>query len=720
MVDGLLISLLSTPVDTLTYSARTRHLLDRYGIKTVADLASFQESEILKINGVGPKTMAEIKGVTQKHFQQIFGKYPQADINRGIKLVQNTNNYPPHIDGNATKLSIYDPIGLLSISTRAKISLIRGGIKTVKDLIEASEDEISQIRNIGEKIILEIQAIRNEIRSSVYENPDSSREEQFHLPVSVVVKLKKINVNRVKDLTKYTSEDLVLNAELAYEELLQVQYFLTFHGLSLSLRWPTKPIMSERSYLYLIQIGVPLEEISISRLGLPRILHNKLKRLGIETVSSIAGQSKEVLLSAMGFETNELIEILEKNMTVYFEWLPTQRNWQREITNQGVSPLYFLQLAETSLEVVMDNLLSTIPHERYRRVIRLRYGLDGENRRTLQQIGDRLNITRERVRQLEKHSVEKLKDGKSLGIIQALYQSTEDQIRVSGGLMSLAQIGSHIANFMEIGELHLNGAIALLLSLEPDRFVEIQPNNRWGLNDTPIDLVSSVTKAVIKILMKYHAPLSFEDLKNYLHKIQWNKEFQNKEVLATEFLRALLSTDDRFEEVSDDRWALTRWRKSRTDEIVMALRKLGKPSHFTEIAEVSNEMLPLEQQGSPRVYHAQISNKPHLFAWVGSGTFGLVEWGLRRARFYVDIAEELLEQRGKPLTFDEIFPVINYEREASPESIMFMLGTNPRFCSYPGKKYGLAIWLEETDEISKEESHEDPFLEDLKKRLFDG
>jgi RNA polymerase primary sigma factor len=45
---------------------------------------------------------------------------------------------------------------------------------------------------------------------------------------------------------------------------------------------------------------------------------------------------------------------------------------------------------------------------RQRRVLDLRYGLDGERPRTLEEIGVIFNVTRERVRQIEKQSLKKL------------------------------------------------------------------------------------------------------------------------------------------------------------------------------------------------------------------------------------------------------------------------------------------------------------------------
>jgi RNA polymerase sigma factor (sigma-70 family) len=52
----------------------------------------------------------------------------------------------------------------------------------------------------------------------------------------------------------------------------------------------------------------------------------------------------------------------------------------------------------------LEALLPTLP-ERDRKVIEWRYGLDGEEPRTLAQVGERLGVSRERVRQIEKQAL---------------------------------------------------------------------------------------------------------------------------------------------------------------------------------------------------------------------------------------------------------------------------------------------------------------------------
>ncbi|GAA1938991.1 sigma-70 family RNA polymerase sigma factor [Agromyces allii] len=77
------------------------------------------------------------------------------------------------------------------------------------------------------------------------------------------------------------------------------------------------------------------------------------------------------------------------------------------VDDTAVDPLESLESAEFvgRLEDALDQL-----GERPSTVLRLRYGIDGEAPLTLDQIGDRMNVTRERIRQIEKKALDALRE----------------------------------------------------------------------------------------------------------------------------------------------------------------------------------------------------------------------------------------------------------------------------------------------------------------------
>src|SRR5215470_11139231 len=75
------------------------------------------------------------------------------------------------------------------------------------------------------------------------------------------------------------------------------------------------------------------------------------------------------------------------------------------------------EAADTSLrQELLRDILGTLSH-RERRVLELRYGLGGEQPRTLDEVGRAFNVTRERIRQIENQSLKKLR---ALGVTDSL------------------------------------------------------------------------------------------------------------------------------------------------------------------------------------------------------------------------------------------------------------------------------------------------------------
>jgi len=100
------------------------------------------------------------------------------------------------------------------------------------------------------------------------------------------------------------------------------------------------------------------------------------------------------------------------------------------VDRYAVTPEVYV-MAKEELESIMErlkkinsNALSCLP-PRYAKVVRLRFGLDGGHPQTLEEIGDKMGLSRERIRQIEEKSLERLQ---AMGVVDAS-ESIEDLFR---------------------------------------------------------------------------------------------------------------------------------------------------------------------------------------------------------------------------------------------------------------------------------------------------
>jgi len=79
-----------------------------------------------------------------------------------------------------------------------------------------------------------------------------------------------------------------------------------------------------------------------------------------------------------------------------------------DIVADLTAPTPFDSVAEAMLSGEIDKLLAPLD-DRERTILRLRYGLDRGDPRTLEEVGSALNLTRERIRQIERTALSKLR-----------------------------------------------------------------------------------------------------------------------------------------------------------------------------------------------------------------------------------------------------------------------------------------------------------------------
>jgi hypothetical protein len=116
-----------------------------------------------------------------------------------------------------------------------------------------------------------------------------------------------------------------------------------------------------------------------------------------------------------------------------------------------------------------------------------------------------------------------------------------------------------------------------------------------------------------------------------------------------------------------------------------ALKKIGRPAHYSEIAEACGKLFP-ESKFSIRYIHVSLGNMEQCgIVWVGiRGTYALKEWGYERPRktlfdTVADIVQNNYENTKMPVSFDDIKTEMKKNRKIFKETSLIVASyTNPK------------------------------------------
>src|ERR1700741_3391507 len=119
------------------------------------------------------------------------------------------------------------------------------------------------------------------------------------------------------------------------------------------------------------------------------------------------------------------------------------------------------------IEKIVNDILSTIDREREREIVSRRYGLF-DRKETLEQIGELLGITRERVRQLEKAVVQRLKAQAAAGELPHIADVQATLVSTVNGMGKVARITDLSAALTPDNTKLDQARVAFLAQLSPE------------------------------------------------------------------------------------------------------------------------------------------------------------------------------------------------------------------------------------------------------------
>ena len=250
--------------------------------------------------------------------------------------------------------------------------------------------------------------------------------------------------------------------------------------------------------------------------------------------------------------------------------------------------------------------------ERTNSIVRGRFGLDTPKSVTLQELGNRFSITRERVRQIETQAVAELRDGiLSVSEATAIFEFSKSYLQGAGGIRLDDHLVSDYHRHFKSDDnvLTFGNRIRFLFRLleypyfsgESDLFRDF-----WYDDEKHRDDLSSIHDEIVSRLNKV------EDFQETLKSVISPKGIN--ETIAISYLSVSKKIGvGPYGDIGLSDWEEINPKTVRAKAYLL-LKKAGAPMHFTEIAKAIGSHAP--------TVHNELIKDPR-FALVSRGTYAL-------------------------------------------------------------------------------------------------
>lgn len=320
----------------------------------------------------------------------------------------------------------------------------------------------------------------------------------------------------------------------------------------------------------------------------------------------------------------------------------------------------------------VESILSQIDREREREIISRRFGLY-DRRETLEQIGELLGITRERVRQLEKAILIRLKISAEEG--------QKDVAEIEKVLVRhLSEMGNaarldNLANALQPkADERLKSQVGFIAELAPS-LTTLSENDRYyqgvALTDSYADekKLKKAVDGMVKVIKENGQAIDIEAL--------FSKTDGYKKPSEVDAIASLSKDLAKLREL----WGLVKWPsvnpKNIRDKIYVVLQDGGKPLHFSAIAKAIKESDFKRKDVTTQAIHNELI-KDRRFVLIGRGIYALKEWGYKRGTVSEVIADILKKENG-PLHRDEIVKRVLKSRQVRETTVLLNLQSKPEF-----------------------------------------
>lgn len=335
-----------------------------------------------------------------------------------------------------------------------------------------------------------------------------------------------------------------------------------------------------------------------------------------------------------------------------------------------------------TLKTAVNDILGVIEQEREREIITRRFGLF-DRRETLEQIGELLGITRERVRQLEKAILVRLKIAAEDGKIPAVNEVERLLIRDLSENGRVGRVNTITTRLMSgDGDARNRAHVAFVAELSPN-LVVLGENDHYhytiGIKEHGDEKkIKASVDEIVATIKKHGEPLQIEALHG---KLKYENPSQ---------VQAFASVSKHLANLKDN-WGLAKWPtvnpKNIRDKIYVILAENASPMHFSEIAKAIKDSDFKRKDVTKQAIHNELI-KDKRFVLIGRGIYALDNWGFSKGTV-ADIITGVLKEASEPLHRDEIVKRVLKSRQVKETTILLNLQSKPQFKRVAKATYSL-------------------------------
>ncbi|OGY94615.1 MAG: hypothetical protein A2406_02195 [Candidatus Komeilibacteria bacterium RIFOXYC1_FULL_37_11] len=361
------------------------------------------------------------------------------------------------------------------------------------------------------------------------------------------------------------------------------------------------------------------------------------------------------------------------------------------ILDQVITSKHLSKLSDFDPHQTLVNILTALS-EREQEIIKMRHGLSGSEKKTLEDIGKKYNVTRERIRQIENTSLKKINKNFNQTILKEIEEIANTTLSEHGGLMSEDNLTNELLSIPGTSEENKAAIRFILNQLLNHRFYFVKESKQhsgfWKTPEAKVDLFHETVGNICELIDNHGQALILEELMN---KIKETDFYKQNDDLTDKVVVNFITVTKKLKSNPYDEWGLIEWAnitpRRMNDKIYLVLKKNDKPMHFTEIAKTINEMAFDHRQAYPATIHNELI-LDEKYVLVGRGIYALKEWGYKPG-VVADVIADILKESDKPLTKKEIIKAVLEKRLIKETTITLALMNKDRFTKDEKGRYSL-------------------------------